>query len=797
MDRASLQWVQADIEDSLRQACIALESFADDPSEGESLRVFADTLHGVRGVLEMLEVYGCSLLFDEMEGVIDGLMAGAINRRDDACEVLMQGVIQVPEYLDFIARGNRDNAVVLMPLLNDFRSVRGMPLLSENALFAPDLSVQLPVSERAVALEGAEFVSHMRKLRPYFQRGLVGWYRGDDLVGAFQMLDAVVLHVEKAIGSSPASRLWWIVRALVQALRTGGLDHSVSLKLLLGRVDRQLKQLAQAGTSSCAQEPPEDLLKNLLYYVAQSSTRTRRIDAVRATFKLDELLSGSAENGDSGQLFGPNLDTFSSVSVAVKDSLARIKHALDTYSHKDSKTIEELVPLSAMLREIADTLGLLGLGIARRSILEQRDVVEELTEAGSIPTNDQLLDIAGVMLGVDATMDTLSEQGFDCAAKEVGPDEALDPSDSNLTGIEYLQLVTSVIGEIKTDLAVVKDAIATFLEDPTQGHRLDDVPRRVEQVIGGMRMLYLKQAAELMERWLRFVDRVLLNNQAIPNAGTLEMLADGVESIEYYLESVANARSDAEERLAGAQDRIRALPDVVVGGADRTPVVDTQLLSVGSEIEALKGQLDASDEILHSGDTSTVDFVVDEVAQDTATGGEVDFPLHDGMALDADEITIFDVSGAADQDSDAGGIFGIELSDSDADDESASAPTPVWGLDDDAIAVAALGGSDGARLPVGGASSVDFDVGDISDESGEFGADAEFAPPPLPDSVLETLAYAQSLLARMAQDEAESDTHGRALAAAGDDTVIAHAAESLADAAAENQDADAHSEAST
>ena len=87
MDRASLQWVQSDVEQSLKQAEMALESFAENAEQGEALRDCADMLHGVRGVLEMLEVYGVSLLFDEMAGVIEGLMAGAIKRRDDACEV--------------------------------------------------------------------------------------------------------------------------------------------------------------------------------------------------------------------------------------------------------------------------------------------------------------------------------------------------------------------------------------------------------------------------------------------------------------------------------------------------------------------------------------------------------------------------------------------------------------------------------------------------------------------------------------------------------------------------------------
>ena len=259
-------------------------------------------------------------------------------------------------------------------------------------------------------------------------------------------------------------------------------------------------------------------------------------------------------------MFGPNLETFGSVSVAVKENLASIKDVLDTFSRKDARDVSELVPIVGLLQQVADTLGLLGLGIPRRSILEQRELLEELIEHERAPTNDQLMDIAGALLGVDATMDALSEQGVEKTIEDEQTAAEQDPTDSHLTGIEYLQLVTSVIGEIKTDLAIVKDAIATFLEDPAQRHRLDEVPRRVEQVVGGMRMLYLEPAADLMEHWLAFVDQVLLRASGTPGSDVLEPLAEGIEALEFYLESVANARADADDRLDDAEHRIRALP---------------------------------------------------------------------------------------------------------------------------------------------------------------------------------------------------------------------------------------------
>ena len=46
----------------------------------------------------------------------------------------MRAMVQLPGYLDRVLAGGRDLALVLLPLLNDMRAVRGSPLLSEGTL---------------------------------------------------------------------------------------------------------------------------------------------------------------------------------------------------------------------------------------------------------------------------------------------------------------------------------------------------------------------------------------------------------------------------------------------------------------------------------------------------------------------------------------------------------------------------------------------------------------------------------------------------------------------------------------
>ena len=85
-----------------------------------------------------------AMLTEEMQAVVRALQEGAVKRPEDAFEVLMRAMLQLPDYLEHIQTGHRDIPIVLLPLLNDLRAARGQKLLSETALFSPDLTLPLP-----------------------------------------------------------------------------------------------------------------------------------------------------------------------------------------------------------------------------------------------------------------------------------------------------------------------------------------------------------------------------------------------------------------------------------------------------------------------------------------------------------------------------------------------------------------------------------------------------------------------------------------------------------------------------
>ena len=69
--------------------------------------------------------------------------------------------------------------------------------------------------------------------------------------------------------------------------------------------------------------------------------------------------------GLGGSLSGRNRALLDTVSAAIKEDLMRVKDALDLHLRTGKTDISELRPQVEALGRVSDTLGLMGLGVAR------------------------------------------------------------------------------------------------------------------------------------------------------------------------------------------------------------------------------------------------------------------------------------------------------------------------------------------------------------------------------------------------------------------------------------------------
>src|ERR1043165_881217 len=138
----TLHIVARELNSELNDARTALEAFGEQQDNVALLRKCSEHLRSVHGALRIAEVYGAALLAEEMGQVARYLIDNFSERRHlaEGLDALMRAMVQLPTYLERVMSGGRDMALVLLPLLNDLRAVRGNALLSEGTLLLLNLS---------------------------------------------------------------------------------------------------------------------------------------------------------------------------------------------------------------------------------------------------------------------------------------------------------------------------------------------------------------------------------------------------------------------------------------------------------------------------------------------------------------------------------------------------------------------------------------------------------------------------------------------------------------------------------
>src|SRR5215470_8523871 len=262
----TFELVGREVNATLSEARVALESYVEQPDNVQLLEKCAQDLHQVQGVLRLLEIYGAALLAEEMEHVAHYLTATHSERKSQAesLDALMRAMVQLPGYLERVLAGGRDLALVLLPLLNDLRAVRGSALLSEGTLLLLNLTSEqqpAPLPPRA-GEPPMTIVQWARRLRPRFQVGLLGWIRGDRVKQNLEILARVSEKLEQVASRQPVFQLWWVVGAVLEALRDGGISEGATVKRLMGLADREIKRLYTMGESRYSDGAPLDLLNN-------------------------------------------------------------------------------------------------------------------------------------------------------------------------------------------------------------------------------------------------------------------------------------------------------------------------------------------------------------------------------------------------------------------------------------------------------------------------------------------------------------------------------------------------------
>lgn len=584
-DYVALEWVKGEIAETLKQARQALEDYVEHPEDSSRLSFCLTYIHQVHGTLQMVEFFGAALLAEEMEKLAQALLEGSIPNLNEALEVMMQAILQLPLYLERIQAARRDLPMVILPLLNDLRAARDEKLLSETSLFNP---AQVPVSTQLSAatlerLNGQNLPEILRKLRQMQQLALVGLLRNQDVERNLGVMARVYAALAKLSHKAPLEPLWQVALGLIEGLANKSLELGTSVRTLLRRLDVELRKLVREQASGLNSEPPADLLKNLLFYVAKTHPNSEHLQELHELYKLtDAVPSELLLDEERARMAGPDKGAMRSVVTALCEELVRIKDQLDLFVRSDRSNQQDLLTLQQPMKQIADTLAVLGFAQPRKVILDQNDILQQIEQGRRTADDGTLMDIAGALLYLEATLTGMVGNSDDEGGQHV-PMPTTDVS----------QIHRVVFKEARTGLEQAKDGIIAFIASQWKHEHLETVPEILNQVRGSLIMLPLPRVAALVDSCKRYVEYELIGRQQIPNWQELDTLADAITSVEYYLERLYEDHESKGETILDVAEQ--SLANLGYCPVSLEPDTDAELLD-DDEQESLPEQIEFGNE---------------------------------------------------------------------------------------------------------------------------------------------------------------------------------------------------------
>ncbi len=545
-DNFALDWIKRELDETLKQARQALEAYAEE-RDRTRMRACLTHLHQVHGTLLMLELGGVTLLSDELEQLAQAMLAGQLEDEQAGLEALMQGIVQLPDYLEQIQRGLPDSRRIVLPLANEVRLAHGKealphPNAGKQSLF------QIPNDTTVARFDRIEGVEKVRRIRAAYQQVLLAILRGEDKRGSIATLSKVAVGLERICDGTPMSALWRTFGEFVASLALTDEELGPDVVKLLRRVDAEMKVLIQQGAAALRRPPATELMQALMQTARQRGLRSPLLDDLEAAVAEQEPVDAPSTTGD---------DALRTAAGTLREELTGIKNQLDLYVRNEDRSQDSFRSMLAPLKQIGSTLGVLGFDRARNVLAAQVERLSAVEDGAGL--DDALLsDVAEALLAVDQE---LASAGGHEGEAEMLAGEAR----------------AVVLEQARLGLDQVKQAVVDYVSSHWDQSRLADVPPNLVAVRGALQLAGLDHPARLIGRCARYVEAELFAGKQ-PDWQALDNFADAISGIDYYLERLSEqSRAAGNDILELVESSLRTLgyADVDPGPAELTPEAGT------------------------------------------------------------------------------------------------------------------------------------------------------------------------------------------------------------------------------
>lgn len=581
-----------------------LEQYLAAPDNVAALDAARSGLHRLLDTLKDARLYGTAAFCTELKTVLDELSSQPGMFSDLHRGVLQQAMLGLAHHLDALANGADDAALRLFSEYQALQQLRGMEASFELDLFHPGLDVQLPQRILDMPQEG-DAPQRLRMLRSRYQQGLLHWLRKDDAPAALQAMQEALDGALRCMPSDGSRTFWWVAGGLLDCLRLDGMPAWPNANHLLGRIDQQMRVLSSVEGRAAAEGHGGEalpVLNEMLYLIGSSRAVSDLTEEIRQVYMLEFYLPLPAAL--------PH-DEAARILKAVRDHLQAAEESLEWCAQGNRMACEKFIHHAGQIAAQADRLGrnaLQDLAKQIHALSQQANDPERLRHLALDMAMALLLLGSGIRHYGKLNSGFLKEAHLICARMRAAL--LLQPEDARQLAelvrlhclLQQGDVKAHLFNEMLVNLQYIEQGLSAFFTDPAKRNELGELLRLSGQIRGGMHIVSLEQAGQLLAAIQGGIRRFAQSDD-VPEPADDHALSGAVNTLQNYLRHLARSEAGDASSLQTALNwmaKLQQAPVAVPAIAPEPPLAAEMPYPAGEDQELLEVFLEEAQEVLHT-----------------------------------------------------------------------------------------------------------------------------------------------------------------------------------------------------
>ena len=569
-DIGPLTWVKDQINQSLDAVLGHLSAVQNNLHDTSPLRLSQTDLYQASGALDMVGLEGCKRFCAELEKLASRLEKKTLEATPELIEAFVKAVQALQGYLQDLLDGSADIPLRLYPVIQPIVLAMGESM-DESELFFPDTSNSAPKDLGSMQLSAADYASFMVQQRLAYQKSLLGWLQTKQNIALTSMTEAVT-NVSQAQQKNSDKTLWWAASAFTESLEQKEIAENSGAKRLCRKLDQELRQLSEG-----VHKPHNQLLRDILYYVAISDVDRVNVQRVKEVFELDLLVDKkSNKNFDSSSIDANELEVVQQL-IAQLDVLRElwdsVSNTIDFNKVNANASLAQVHIDNVLMTKFSDTLTSSQALTNQLSQVVVIDLYAALQQASNTLRDDEtkvnhaaLIEIAAALNLLETSLNNYQQLDADRVQKllsemrrleAISSGESYDKLENERAGELDKDTVKAVVTQIKEALKTVEQAVDSFFRQPAEKAPLALTVKPLKQIAAVFEMLGLPTPNAIIKTSNQFVE--LFKTPAYEaNQSQFELVAESISMIGLYTDEMPKTRPESEQALELAVTRLNA-----------------------------------------------------------------------------------------------------------------------------------------------------------------------------------------------------------------------------------------------